>query len=52
MREVPSNITRISRALNSRAEDGTPQIVYYQAGVGTNGTLDKIIGGNLPPSSH
>ncbi|KAF8542798.1 hypothetical protein BDD12DRAFT_727926 [Trichophaea hybrida] len=43
--EDPTNITRITRALKSESSDGIAQIVYYQAGVGTGGAIDKIIGG-------
>jgi uncharacterized protein (DUF2235 family) len=42
----PSNVTRIARAI--RAEDNThhPQIVYYQAGLGTGiGITTQILGG-------
>ncbi|KAB8356667.1 hypothetical protein FH972_024244 [Carpinus fangiana] len=42
----PSNVTRITRAIKSQSADGIQQIVYYQAGVGSTGTLtNKIIGG-------
>ncbi|KAI9810072.1 MAG: hypothetical protein M1827_006683 [Pycnora praestabilis] len=44
--QVPSNVTRICRAINPESNDGTPQIVYYQAGVGTGPSAwDKLIGG-------
>ncbi|RPB12768.1 hypothetical protein P167DRAFT_487458 [Morchella conica CCBAS932] len=43
---VPTNVTRITRALKSYTKkDGISQIVYYQSGVGTGGTLNKILGG-------
>lgn len=45
VKEDPTNITRITRALRHAAADGTPQIVYYQSGVGCGGTIDKIVGG-------
>ncbi|KAI5858652.1 hypothetical protein BZA05DRAFT_10029 [Tricharina praecox] len=45
VKEDPTNITRITRALKSVSSSGIPQIVYYQSGVGTGGTIDKIIGG-------
>jgi uncharacterized protein (DUF2235 family) len=32
---VPSNVTRICRALESETDDGIPQIVYYQGGLGS-----------------
>jgi uncharacterized protein (DUF2235 family) len=41
-------VTRLSRAIKSTAEDGTPQIVFYHRGVGTDGTaLDSVIGGDF-----
>lgn len=43
---MPTNVTRITRALKSYTKkDGISQIVYYQSGVGTGGTLNKILGG-------
>ena len=45
VKEEPTNITRITRALKSVSSSGIPQIVYYQSGVGTGGSIDKIIGG-------
>jgi uncharacterized protein (DUF2235 family) len=47
-RKIPthSNVTRISQAIQSLSSDGVPQVVYYQAGVGTSGTLlSRVIGG-------
>ncbi len=43
----PSNVTRICRCINTFDEEkGRQQIVYYQAGVGSEDNLkDKIIGG-------
>ncbi|KAI9824223.1 MAG: hypothetical protein M1832_002030 [Thelocarpon impressellum] len=44
--QIPSNVTRICRAIEAEARDGTPQVIYYQAGVGTGpGVRDKVIGG-------
>jgi len=40
----PTNITKISRGINSVASDGVSQLVYYDEGVGT-GFAEKIIGG-------
>ncbi|KAF2135928.1 uncharacterized protein K452DRAFT_157262 [Aplosporella prunicola CBS 121167] len=43
---IPSNVTRISRAIRPMSKDGIPQVVYYQFGVGSRGNvLDKIVGG-------
>lgn len=45
---MPTNVTRITRALKSYTKkDGISQIVYYQSGVGTGGTLNKILGGEF-----
>lgn len=41
----PTNVTKVARAILPTAKDGTPQIVYYHEGVGTNGPLDRITGG-------
>ncbi|CZR54485.1 related to protein involved in cell growth [Phialocephala subalpina] len=44
--QVPSNVTRIARALKRTGLDGMPQIIYYHSGVGTGSTiLDAITGG-------
>jgi hypothetical protein len=46
--QVPSNVTRISRALEKTSPDGRRQIIYYHSGVGTgSSTLDAISGGLL-----
>lgn len=43
---IPSNVTRISRAIKSVSQDGIPQIVNYTSGVGTaGGPLYKLISG-------
>ncbi|KAF2687322.1 hypothetical protein K458DRAFT_386150 [Lentithecium fluviatile CBS 122367] len=44
--EVPSNVTRISRAIKAVSQDGIPQIVNYHFGVGTQGTpLSRFVSG-------
>lgn len=45
--QTPSNVTRICRAIRSKADGGNvSQIVYYQAGVGTGASLwDRVAGG-------
>ena len=44
--EMPSNVTRISRAIKPVSQDGIPQIVYYHFGVGTQGgVVDRFISG-------
>lgn len=39
----PSNVTRLTRAIRSRSDDGIVQIVYYQAGIGSIGTKGNQI---------
>ncbi|KAH7342789.1 hypothetical protein BKA65DRAFT_504778 [Rhexocercosporidium sp. MPI-PUGE-AT-0058] len=43
--QVPSNVTRIVRALNHQDERGIDQIAFYQRGVGTDNLEDKLVGG-------
>lgn len=45
--QTPSNVTRIVRAILPETTDTSiPQIVYYQAGIGTEGTWwDHVYGG-------
>ena len=46
--QVPSNVTRISRALSKTSLDGKHQIIYYHSGVGTGSSvIDTITGGIL-----
>ncbi|PBP28618.1 hypothetical protein BUE80_DR000332 [Diplocarpon rosae] len=45
--QVPSNVTRISRALRRVGLDGIPQIIFYHSGVGTSSTKVDIITGGL-----
>ena len=42
---IPSNITRLSRAIKSVSADGIPQVVYYHYGIGAgNGVFDRLQG--------
>ncbi|KAK4998389.1 hypothetical protein LTR66_002363 [Elasticomyces elasticus] len=42
---MPSNVTRITRAIKARSSDGIPQIVYYHFGVGSQGSIiDRVYG--------
>lgn len=44
---VPSNVTRISRAIRPISKDGIPQIVYYHFGVGTRGNIvNRVVNGS------
>lgn len=42
---TPTNVVRFAQAVKAHADDGVDQISYYNAGVGTDGPLDKILGG-------
>ncbi|KAK8192759.1 hypothetical protein M8818_007931 [Zalaria obscura] len=43
---IPSNVTRIARAIRPQSKDGISQIVYYHYGVGSQGGIvDRIYGG-------
>ncbi len=44
-RLVPSNVVKLCRAASGQSKDGTEQLVYYDAGVGTAGLWDKLKGG-------
>lgn len=46
--QIPSNVTRLYRALRNRDWTGKSQIMYYHPGVGTTGNLtDTIAGGTF-----
>ncbi|KAH7360619.1 hypothetical protein BKA65DRAFT_189578 [Rhexocercosporidium sp. MPI-PUGE-AT-0058] len=46
--QVPSNVTRISRALRRTGREGVPQIIFYHSGVGTGSSkVDMLTGGLL-----
>ena len=56
--QVPSNVTRICRCIRQEGQDAItgaiiPQIIYYQAGVGTESTIyDKVVGGSTGLGTH
>ena len=41
----PTNVTKVARAVQPQASDGTAQIVFYHDGIGTGGPLDRFSGG-------
>ncbi|KAJ5050580.1 uncharacterized protein L3040_002457 [Drepanopeziza brunnea f. sp. 'multigermtubi'] len=43
--QIPTNVTRIIRALNHRDSDGVTQVAFYQRGVGTDNLQDMVVGG-------
>lgn len=43
---IPSNVTRITHAIKAKSSDGVAQVVFYEAGIGTEGgVVNKIRGG-------
>lgn len=42
---APSNVVRLARGLLPTTPDGTSQIVFYGAGVGSGNLVDKVTGG-------
>lgn len=45
-KQPPSNVSRIGWAIKDTSRDGIPQVVKYQAGVGTHGgRVSRVIGG-------
>ena len=45
--KTATNVVHIARAVRPLASDGTPQVVYYDWGVGTDDKLDSLSGGGL-----
>jgi uncharacterized protein (DUF2235 family) len=41
----PTNVVKIAQATKPIADDGTPQILFYDQGIGTGDKLDKLGGG-------
>lgn len=41
----PTNVVKIAHHVKPEAADGVQQVVFYDQGVGTQGSLDKFIGG-------
>lgn len=40
-----TNVVRVGQAVRKADDNGTAQIVYYNAGVGSGGPLDRLLGG-------
>jgi uncharacterized protein (DUF2235 family) len=45
--KYPSNVVKIAQAIAPIGDDGVPQIVFYNEGVGTGGDLLDTIGGGI-----
>jgi hypothetical protein len=43
--EIPTNITKMVRAISPVSPEGIHQVVFYDQGVGTGSKLDKFVGG-------
>lgn len=44
---MPTNILKLAIAIQQEDADGMQQVIYYDPGVGTQGAVDKIVGGGL-----
>jgi hypothetical protein len=40
-----TNVVRVAQAVKPVSADGIPQVVYYNAGVGSGGPIDRFLGG-------
>jgi uncharacterized protein (DUF2235 family) len=40
-----TNVVRVGQAVKADDEKGVAQVVYYNAGVGSGGPLDRFLGG-------
>ncbi len=45
--DCPTNVVRIAQMIEPTARDGTPQLVYYDEGIGTENKLTKLMRGAL-----
>jgi Uncharacterized alpha/beta hydrolase domain (DUF2235) len=43
--EEVTNVVRVAQAVKSVTDDGVTQVVYYNAGVGNGGPVDRVLGG-------
>ena len=43
--ESPTNVVRLAGNVQRQGEDGLPQLLYYDEGVGTGGWMDRLVGG-------
>ncbi|NER78506.1 MAG: DUF2235 domain-containing protein, partial [Leptolyngbya sp. SIO1D8] len=43
----PTNVVKLAQAIKPLDKMGVQQVVYYDAGVGTGGGLDTLLGGGL-----
>jgi uncharacterized protein (DUF2235 family) len=43
----PSNVVKLAQSVKPIASDGTPQIVFYDEGIGTDSQATKLLGGAI-----
>jgi hypothetical protein len=43
--DTVTNVVKFAQSIRPTASDGTKQVVYYNSGVGSGGTIDRILGG-------
>jgi uncharacterized protein (DUF2235 family) len=43
--DTVTNVVKLAQAIRPTASDGIKQVVYYNSGVGSGGTIDRILGG-------
>lgn len=41
----PTNILKLTKAIKREDDEGVQQVIFYDSGVGTQGTVDKYVGG-------
>jgi uncharacterized protein (DUF2235 family) len=41
----PTNVVKMMRSVRASSAAGTPQIEFYDGGVGTGNAVDRIVGG-------
>ena len=39
----PTNVVKMMRSVRASAADGTPQVAFYDRGVGTGNPLDRFV---------
>lgn len=45
--KIPTNILKLTMAIEREDENGVQQVIFYDSGVGTQGAIDKVMGGGL-----
>jgi Uncharacterized alpha/beta hydrolase domain (DUF2235) len=43
--DSPTNVVKMMRSIRASAADGTPQVAFYDRGVGTGNPFDRFVGG-------